>query len=293
MDTKRSFERLLSDGLIWQGSPNSPIPASLLAAPTSPLLQKTTTKMPIPFGVDEIDRVLPFGGLPQGTIHEFGSTSKGEIQITYPPCSILALLAGKALSKNLYEEKALQKYEPKSFILWIGKSIWPTPYLLQSRISLEHPPSLSILSHSIFIDPPDEKLRLWSLEAALRSPAVSAVIVECKNLKPTLSRRFSLAAEKSGALGLFIRPASSLKNPSSSYSRWSIAPARSPTTHPRFELSLLRCKGGPSETVRWIFELDYGVDHEKISLHIPSDVALQPHREKEEGELHYYRRAAR
>ncbi len=267
MNTKASLERLLRDGLLWQGAPE------LLTTHSSIRGGSSVSRAATSFGIPEIDTLLPFGGFPAGTIHEWGAVTNGRGDKGYPPCSILSFLAGNTLSK-----KNLSTGEPKNFILWIGKSTWPTPHLLTSIAPVS---SGDILSHCIFIDPPDERLHLWSIEAALRSPAVSALITQCKNLRPTLLRRFSLAAEKSGVVAFFIRPERSLTTPSSSYSRWGITSAPSPTLFPRFELRLLRCKGGPSEVVHWIIELNNGVDHEKISLHIPPGVELFQEREKE------------
>jgi hypothetical protein len=283
-----NFKRLLEQGVIWhaQGSSSAPCPLRATsaaneahsifeAANSCPLAERGV----VGFNLPEIDEAFPQHGLVCGAIHEWAfadpvaSTQKkrGSKRISYPPCSLLALLAGNAL-------RAAGENRSEKFVFWVGRSCWPTPYLLQQTM---HP-----ISRCIFIDPPDEKLRTWAVETALRSPAVAAVVAEFRSIRFALSCRLALAAEKGGALGLFIRNPKELALPSAAASRWKIAPLPSASLLPRFDLELLKCKGPQPLCTHWSVEVDYGENetHETLSLRVPSDVAVRTRSKKADSE---------
>lgn len=205
----------------------------------------------VSLGLPEIDSVLASGGLGRGAIHEFsGPSSHSEASL-----SILAVFA-------------VRSSLPQKYTVWIGRKCWPDPVFIRNllpRSKVE-----DFFSHSLFIDASDEKKFLWSVEAALRSPAVSAVVAVLKNISFPLSRRLSLSAKSAQTLGLFAAPPAALRSPTAAATVWQIRSVVSPSPHPRFELSLLKQKGGPVPAASWVCELFD--DGEKISFNIPADV---------------------
>ncbi len=293
------LHKLLQDGVVWVSQADTQAKApfeqtltqvrAVLALPDaspSPVRAPNTAGV-VPFALPAIDDAFPQGGLRSGAIHEWcfvnptaerspktnGQKTKDKEQ-TYPPCSLPALLAGNALRSFVKEPTG--KEADNKFVIWIGRTCWPTPYLLRQTIQHSGP-----LSRCIFIDPPDEKLRAWAVETALRSHAVAAVIAEFKSIRFSLSRRFELAAEKGGTLGLFIRSPKDFSLPSAAASRWRITTTPSSSLLPRFELELVKCKGQQPELKRWIVELVEGDKDATLSLRIPSDVAIRTNQRQE------------
>ena len=99
---------------------------------------------------------------------------------------------------------------------------------------------------------------LWAMEEALRCPGVAgALLVLRRGLDLTAARRLQLAAEAGGALGLLLRPdeEDSAGGASAALTRWRVGalPGTGGAAHdlgdPRWQLDLLRCRGGRPE--RW------------------------------------------
>ncbi|MCO6429364.1 MAG: hypothetical protein J5J00_00760 [Deltaproteobacteria bacterium] len=227
-----------------------------------------------PFKISAIDNELQGGGIQCGQLHEwFGATAWGTSSwdTSRPPLTILASLFGNLISNCTEERKGFSKV-----ILWIGKECWPSPYLLAQchGSALFHN---SLLQSSLFIDPAGSESRKWCFETALRSPAVAAAVCYLKGVNLTLSRRFAIAAKMGGALGALIRPEKESGLASAAATRWIVRSVRSPTPHPRWELNLLKQKGKQPNRASWIIESH---EEQKISLHIPSDVADQSRAEE-------------
>jgi hypothetical protein len=74
----------------------------------------------------------------------------------------------------------------------------------------------------IVLRPPSFDDAMWAIDQSLRSSAVAAVVARLDKLSDLNARRFQLAAEQNGALGLFLRPASARSQPSWSEVQWGI-----------------------------------------------------------------------
>lgn len=266
-----AVEQYFKEGLLWLAASSSQSSGCAISNLGSPKFEKCDQnfwQQRVPFGLDAIDTQFPLSGLPTGTIHEWFSAQHT------PPCSIFALLAGNALRQS--------HADLSKFVVWIGRDIWPTPYLLEQTMYITvqegaRSVSKSLISNCLFIDPPNEKLKLWALELALRSPAVSVAIASCKKLSFATTRKLSLLARKSQALALLFCDAKSLRAPSSAFSRWHIETVSSASTTPCFRIQLLKCKGAQPRISSWVVELQEGVcsyEHRQqtLSLHIPSAV---------------------
>lgn len=188
-------------------------------------------------GWESIDSAL-IGGLARSVVHEwFGSAG--------PPLALLIHLASRAIADQ----------EPMSShpVLWIGRQCWPYPHVLNA------PGHRLLLRRSIFIDPPDNPSRLWTIDQALRSRGLAATIADGRGMTMPHSRRLQLAAEAGGALALLARPTDELDSLSASATRWLVRPMPSPPFKPRWIVELLRCRGRQPATEaqhRWALELD-------------------------------------
>jgi protein ImuA len=91
------------------------------------------------------------------------------------------------------------------------------------------PDQLILLQH------PREEELYWAIEQALRCPAVAAVYAAAdlgsssrqsffgNNLDPRWLRRFQLAAEQGGGLGIFVRPARVANRPTWADLQWRVS----------------------------------------------------------------------
>jgi len=257
-----SLEALLSQGVIWQGAP--------VEAPSP---WKSVPAEAIPFGAAEIDSALPHGGLSCGAVHEV--VIRDYTPLVAVPTMLPAILSRNAIASYYASPKSLWKRtntEDFPFSLaWIGRRCWPTPFSLPP----EH------LNSCLFIDPPSERLALWAIETALRSPAVKLVIADLPCASLTATRRLALAAKASGATAILLRKQETFSSPSAATSRWEISPFPSDSEAPAWKLSLTRLKGGSLGNASWLITLEGGHEPgEDISLRVLPRVVSAGHEEK-------------
>jgi protein ImuA len=104
------------------------------------------------------------------------------------------------------------------------------------------------LARMILLRPGTRSDHDWAMDQALRCGAVSAVVAWPDTQFGTLDgrtfRRWQLAAEAGGTLGLLLRPATVCSDPSWADVRLLIAPGGSGKPLRRLHLVLLRCRGG-------------------------------------------------
>jgi len=158
----------------------------------------------LPFGVPEIDRVLPGGGLTFGALHEFAGGGTDTVN----GAAAALMVAGIAARTT-------------------GKILWclTRPDLFFPAISQAglHPDRV------IFCEGDKEEDVLASMEEGLSFGGFGAVVGELVRLPMTASRRLHLAAEKTGTMALAVRrwrrqaEASDYGQPTASTSRWRIS----------------------------------------------------------------------
>lgn len=90
---------------------------------------------------------------------------------------------------------------------------------------------------------------LWAMEESLRCPGLAGALLvtgwEKENrLDLTATRRLQLAAEAGGGLGLLLRPDRTEGGATATVSRWRVSALPSGLTAPRWQLELLRIRGG-------------------------------------------------
>lgn len=185
------------------------------------------------FGVPEIDRRLPNGGLAYGAIHEIAG---GGADVVQGAVSALftAGIAGRTTGP----------------IFWfLTRTDLFMPSLCQAGL---HPDRV------VFVEGDSEKDVAESFEEALRFGVPGAVVAELVRLPMDMSRRFQLAAEKSGSLGLIIRrwrrqsEATDYGNPTAASTRWRVSALPSEPLpvegigRARWMLKLMRQRAGES-----------------------------------------------
>jgi protein ImuA len=170
-----------------------------------------------------IDEHLPGGGLARGALHEVQATDAG---------------AGLSFC-------ALALARTEGPILWISArpdSVWAA-----GSQALGLGPDRLLLAHSK--TPADG---LWTMEEALRCPALGGAVLELDRLDMTATRRLQLAAEGSPRIGLLLRNAAE-HGPSSAVTHWRVGSLPDAAARPRWQLDLLRCRAGrpASWQARW------------------------------------------
>lgn len=208
----------------------------------------------LPFGVTEIDRRLPGGGLALGSLHEVAGGGNGAVD-----GAAAALFAAGIAART------------RGKVLWVvtRRDLF-APALAQAGL---HPDRL------IHVEAGDEKALLACFEEGLRHGGPGAVIAETARFSMTDSRRLQLAAESSGTIGLAVRrwrrqtEAGDFGQPTASVTRWrvSVIPSE-PLAVPgmsraRWLLELIRCRAGESAD----FEVEACDDQGRIAL--PSAMA--------------------
>ena len=111
----------------------------------------------------------------------------------------------------------------------------------------------------------------WAMDQVLRSPAVGAALAWPEKLDGRTFRRWQLAVEEGGALGLLLRPAAARADSSWADVRLLVEPL--PTRGNRkwlLRIVLLRCRGGTDGR-----SVDMELDDETYRLHSVTEKRLQ------------------
>ena len=186
----------------------APPPSKLAAPRLAPALREQVRRLErahtaqragrsaVPFGLAEIDAVLPDGGLLTGALHEIeaGPTPSGRV----------APHDGAALG---FAATMLGRFTPGT-ILWCRQ-----PSL--GGDAIPYAPALSAWfdpARLLMVTARREEDLFWAMEEGLRTPGIAAVLGEFAHshaqraADPTAGRRLSLAAEKNGVPALLLRP---------------------------------------------------------------------------------------
>lgn len=184
----------------------------------------------LPFGVAEIDRALPGGGLALGALHEVAGGGNGAIN-----GAAAALFAAGIAART------------KGKVLWcVTRQDLFAPGLAQAGLAPDR---------VIYVDAGDDKTLLACMEEGLRHGGLGTVVAEVARLSMTASRRLHLAAESSGSLGIAVRrwrrqAEADFGQPTASVTRWRVsvlpsAPLPVPGVgRARWLLELIRCRAG-------------------------------------------------
>lgn len=211
----------------------------------------------LPFGLAEIDRRLPGGGLALGALHEVAGGGNGAVD-----GAAAALFAAGIAART------------KGKVLWIvTRADLFAPAIAQAGLAPDR---------VIHVEAGDEKALLACFEEGLRHGGLGAVVAETAHLSMTPSRRLLLAAEGSDTIGLAVRrwrrqtEAGDFGQRTASATRWRVSAL--PSAHlpvpglgrARWLVELIKTKAGDSAD----FEVEACDAKGRIAL--PSKVAHRP-----------------
>ncbi|MDT8760535.1 damage-inducible mutagenesis protein [Sphingomonas psychrotolerans] len=188
-----------------------------------------------PFGLAEIDRHLPGGGLMTGALHEVAGSAElcDDAAATIFLAGILARIEGP--------------------VFWCLR--WRDLFAPALDLAGLHPDRV------IHVEAGSDANVLLAMEECLRHPGLAGVVGEVAKLSTTASKRLQLAAEGSGVMAFVFRRASPvdlLAEGTAAVTRWRVlaapsAPLGIPSLgRPRWDVRLERVRGG--EPKSWIVE---------------------------------------
>lgn len=187
----------------------------------------------LPFGVDEIDEVLPGSGLALGAAHKIC-----EQRTDNPRASLVSLFA--AAISPACPTGALVPAQPRSVRSSTCAS-WPYP----DRV--------------IYCEMLKDAEALPAMEEGLRHGGLAGVVGELVKLPLTPSRRLQLMAESPGVMAFALRRSGSSSDQANAcFSRWRVAAAPSGPMidfdmgRACWQLELMRCRG--AEANSWTVE---------------------------------------
>lgn len=212
-------------------------------------------------GCPAIDARLPEAGVPRGTLVEWIASASG---------SGASLLACR-MARELQAEGAVIVIDRR------GAFYPPAAVALRND-----------LNNMIVVHPANEQDEQWSIDQALRCEHVGAVLAWPQQISDLVFRRWQLAAERGGTLGLLVRPASALGQPSWAALRMAVTPR--PHSAPvaaddrrlrpwRLEVELVRCRGlalGRQENITVEVDPVSGEIHEARPRHLAAELPAAP-----------------
>jgi hypothetical protein len=132
-----------------------------------------------------------------------------------------------------------------------------------------YPPSLfgwsGLLDRALFITPSEGREALWTMDQVLRCPSVAAVLAWPKRIDSHTFRRWQLAAEQSGVVGLLVRPAAARHEPSWADVRLSVAPCLTTGEQRRLRIERLYARGSLASS-NGNYGIEVLVNHETHTL---------------------------
>lgn len=167
-------------------------------------------------GCAALDQLLPGGGLGRGTLIEWVAALPGS------GATELALAAARAACGEgrllAIVDRRREFYPPAAVSLGLD---WEQMLIVQPASAADE---------------------AWAMDQALRSPGVGAVLGWPRQLDDHTFRRWQLAAETSGVVGLLVRPAAALRQPSWAEVKLLVVPG----SRERWKVRILHCRGGSS-----------------------------------------------
>lgn len=220
-----------------------------------------------------LDAMLPHRGLRQGTIVQWVGDASGN-----GAASLATIAAAGIAHSEVSGSKPLVIFD-----FGLGKNFYP-PAAISLGVPADRMVIVSKKKHHTNAD------MIWAIDQALRCDAVAAVWAE---LGPWLNdrdaRRFQLAAEAGGTVGLFVRPAEVRRRPSFSDVSWHVSSIQDPTcgsANRRLRVEIDRCRGG-AEGANAIVEISprFEQDKDRVVAVAAASLNSLPLRSKHESTL--------
>ena len=184
-------------------------------------------------GYPELDKHLPGGGWPRGSLTEILTAQPGigELRLLMPA---LARLSTEVPERDFGEP---------GWIAWVAPPFQPyPPALRQHGIDL---------SRMLIVRPASAGEILWSAEQALSSGTCAAVLLWPESLDDQASRRLQLAAEKGHSWAIAFRPLAARRQPSAAALRVELHPEGAlPSSGQGARVHILKSRGGRPAVIR-------------------------------------------
>ena len=187
----------------------------------------------LPFGLPELDRGLPGGGLALGCLHEVAGGGNGAVDGAAAACFVAGIAA-----------------RTQGKVLWcVARQDLFAPGLEQAGL----PPD-----RVIHVEAGDDRSTLACMEEGLRHDGLGAVVGDIPRLPMTASRRLHLAAKETGTIAIALRrwrrqsEASDFGQPTAAMTRWRVSVLPSATlpvpgvARARWLIELIRARAGES-----------------------------------------------
>lgn len=215
-----------------------------------------TERHRLSFGAPEIDRALPWGGLPLGCLHEVA----GEGAASGFCAALLARLAGE-----------------RGVVLWclrVGAHQTGELYAPGLAAFGLDPERLIVLRGR------GDAEVLWAVQEGLRSGKLAAAVGEVRKVALSDGRRLQLAAEAGCVTGILLRSPHAKAGASAAVTCWRLSAAPSASSlgevgvgRPRWRAELLRCRG--AEPRSWLVEWRHETGDFAVVV-LPSDRSAEP-----------------
>ena len=220
-------------------------------------LVPSSSKRAVPTGADEIDALLPAGGLKQGALHEVAAADHRA-----QPAAFGLLLA---LVRTILAAHG-------------GPLLWPFAKQAVYAFGTPYGPGLRFFGIDpealILVRCASPREALWSMAEGLRLGGLGAVAgMRVPRMNLAASRRLQLAAESSATPVFLLRPHDDAE-PSAAVTRWRVAPAACARDRfgffrtARWHVSLERARGA-GRLGEWMVEWD----HDALRLRLSSVLA--------------------
>ena len=191
----------------------------------------------MPFGVEEIDTALPWGGLPLGGLHEVVGGADGAA------AGFCTVMLGRLCANG--------ENGGRGVALWCqGPALSDAGVLYGPGVATAglDPDRLVVARAWRECDV------LWAMEEGLRCVRLAAVLGEARTLDLTASRRLQLAAEATRTTAFLLRRGRAGAGPTAALTRWRLSSVPSTSRHHvRWRAELMRCRGGRCGewTIEW------------------------------------------
>ncbi|MCC6933952.1 MAG: hypothetical protein IT292_12000 [Deltaproteobacteria bacterium] len=164
----------------------------------------------------------PLHFLQRGNLHQWTCSIDELIKhrIWVPPLYVLTHFIFKLLAQHI------QSAEIAPSIFWIGRKLWPSPYLLgQAQLTFQIPLSRwQWDKNCFFLDLRHPQERLLATCYTLRNQNVFAVVCDGTNFNFKDSRKLQLAVKTGKELGIIVKSPAQFLLPTIASTKWEVSP---------------------------------------------------------------------
>lgn len=193
----------------------------------------------------------PHSGIPRGSLIEWLGDGLGN------PASVLATVAAREAARaggvTVFIDRSKTFYPPAAAAWGID------------------------LDRTLIVHPENEKDELWVMDQVMRCAHVAAMVSWPKKLDHLNFRRLQLAGERSGCLGMLIRPLAASREPSWADLRILVSPCGftlNSRAHWRIDLKVLRCRDNVrQEEIKLEIDDRTGEIYEAHTSHLAAQLA--------------------